>query len=147
MLRQKAYSTINISGLSLGIVVSLLIIIYVLDEVDYDRFHHEAASVYRVNMAGRMQGNDFKSAASPVPVAQAMVREIPEVQQAIRFGLWRTTPISYDDKRFTATRMLIADSTFFTFFSFPLISGDPNTVLRGTNKIVLTESAARRYFW
>jgi putative ABC transport system permease protein len=75
-----------------------------------------------------------------------MVREIPEVQQAIRFGLWRTTPISYEDKRFTAAHMLIADSTFFTFFSFPLISGDPNTVLKGTNKIVLTKSAARRYF-
>lgn len=146
MLRQKAYSAINISGLSLGIVVSLLIIIYVMDEVDYDRFHYDAASVYRVHMAGRMQGNDFKGAASPVPVAQAMVREIPEVQQAIRFGLWRTTPISYEDKRFTAAHMLIADSTFFTFFSFPLISGDPNTVLKGTNKIVLTESAARRYF-
>ncbi len=146
MLRQKAYSAINISGLSLGIVVSLLIIIYVLDEVDYDRFHYDAASVYRVHMTGRMQGNDFKGAASPVPVAPAMVREIPEVQQAVRFGLWRTTPISYDDKRFTATRMLIADSTFFTFFSFPLISGDPTTVLKGTNKIVLTESTARQYF-
>jgi len=146
MLRQKAYSAINISGLSLGIVVSLLIIIYVLDEIDYDRFHKDAASIYRVNMAGRMQGNDFKGASSPVPVAPAMVHEIPEVQQALRFGLWRTMPISYGDKQFTAPHMLVADSNFFAFFSFPLTSGDPNTVLKGTNKIVLTESAAQRYF-
>ncbi|MBL0742054.1 ABC transporter permease [Chryseolinea lacunae] len=146
MLRQKAYSFINIVGLGLGIAASLLIILYVVDEISFDRFHKDYHRTYRLGFKGRLQGNDFDMAVSPAPVAEAMQSEIPEVESVVRFGLWRTMPMSFDDKSFTERYMLVADSNFFEFFSFPLVKGDPKTVLKGMNKLVVTESAAKRYF-
>jgi putative ABC transport system permease protein len=146
MLRQKAYSTINIVGLSVGIAATLIIVIYVVDELSYDTFHQNSAQIYRVRFSGRLQGNEFNASSSPAPVAEAMKKEIPEVEEAVRFGLWRTMPMSFEDKNFTEGRMLVADSNFFQFFTFPLIAGDPKTVLQGTNKVVITQSVAKRYF-
>jgi putative ABC transport system permease protein len=146
MLRQKGYSAINIAGLSLGIAASLFIILYVVDEVSFDRFHTDASRMYRLNFFGRLNGNDFNMALSPSPVAEAMVTEVPEVESTCRFGLWRTVPMAYEDKIFTERLMLVADSNFFDFFSFKIITGDPKTALKGTNKVVISESAAKRYF-
>lgn len=146
MMRQKGYSFINIAGLSLGIAASLLIILYVVDELSYDRFHPRATSIYRIGFKGRLQGNDFNMASSPAPVAEAIANEIPEVEKVVRFGLWRTTPMSFQEKNFTEKHVLVADSNFFQFFNFKLLVGDPLTALKGTNKIVVTQSAARRYF-
>ena len=146
MLRQKGYSSINIAGLSLGIAASVLIMLYVIDEVSFDRFHKDAKRIYRIGFTGRLNGNEVNMAVSPAPVAEAMVNEIAEVESAVRFGLWRTMPMSYGEKLFTESNTLVADSNFFDFFSFKLLQGDPRKVLQGTNKIVITESAARRYF-
>lgn len=146
MLRQKAYSFINIAGLSMGIAATLLIAIYVVDEFSFDRFHKEAENIYRVSFIGRLQGNEVHSANTAAPIAEAMQKEIPEVKETVRVGLWRTMPVSYEEKSFTEKHFLIADSNFFKFFSFPLIEGDPETALKGTNKIVITESAAKKYF-
>ena len=146
MLRQKGYSAINIAGLSLGIAASLLIILYVADEISYDRFHKDGHRIYRIGFLGRLNGNDFNMAVSPAPVADAIVNEIPQVESACRFGLWRTQPMSYEDKLFTEGYMLVADSNFFDFFTFKMVAGDPKTALKGTNKVVITESAAKRYF-
>lgn len=146
MLRQKAYSFINIAGLSIGIAATLLILIYVADEWSYDRFHKDADRMYRLYFAGRLQGNELQVALSAAPTAEAMQREIPDVAEVVRFGLWRTMPISYGDKSFTEKHLLIADSNFFSFFTFPLLKGDTRTALIGPNKIVITESAAKRYF-
>ena len=145
MVRQKAYSAINVVGLSLGIAATLLIILYVADEVSYDRFHTDAERTYRITFFGKLNGNEFNMAVSPAPVAAAMRAEIPEVENATRFGVWRSMPIAIDDKDFTQT-MLVADSNFFEFFTFPVIAGDIKTMLVGPDKIVVTESAARRYF-
>ena len=146
MLRQKGYSIINISGLTLGIAASLLIILYVVDELGYDRFHRNGERIYRIGFKGRLQGNDFNMATSPAPLAGAIVAEIPEVESAIRFGSWRTMPMNYGEKNFTENYLLVADSNFFEFFNFPLISGNIKEALKGTDKIVITESAAKRYF-
>lgn len=146
MLRQKGYSIINIAGLSLGIAASLLIILYVVDELSYDRFHAHADRIYRIGFKGRLQGNDFNMATSPAPVADALMTEVPEVESATRFASWRTMPMSYEEKSFTENYMLVADSNFFEFFQFPLVAGNIKEVLKGTDKIVITESAAKRYF-
>ncbi|HEY4656584.1 MAG TPA: ABC transporter permease, partial [Cyclobacteriaceae bacterium] len=122
MVRQKGYSAINVIGLSLGIAATLLIVLYVADELSYDRFHADADRTYRVTFSGRMEGNDFKMAESAAPVAPAIVAEIPEVESATRFGLWRNMPVAFDDKSFTE-EMLVADSNFFDFFSFHLVAG------------------------
>ena len=146
MARQKGYAAINIIGLSVGIAATLIIIVYIVDELGYDKIHVDAERIYRVGFTGRLQGNEFTGALSPAPVAEAMQREIPDVAEVVRFGLWRTMPISVDDKAFTEKHVLVADSNFFKFFSFPVVQGDVNTFLKGTNKVVITESTARRYF-
>jgi len=146
MLRQKAYSAINIAGLSLGIAASLLIILYVSDEISFDKFQQDGERTHRVGFMGNLQGNEFEMATSPAPVAEAMVNEIPEVESAVRFGIWRHMPVAYEDKALTEEYFLVADSNFFEFFSFPIVKGDAKTALQGVNKIVITESAAKRYF-
>lgn len=145
MFRQKGYSAINVISLSLGIAASLLIVLYVADELTYDRFHTDADRIYRATFFGKMEGNDFKMAESAAPIAAAVMAEIPEVESATRFGIWRSTPLTFEHKSFTDD-ILVADSNFFDFFSFHLVAGDPKTVLRGPNKMVITESAAKRYF-
>ena len=146
MSRQKAYAAINILGLSLGIAASLLIIIYVVDEMSYDRFHANGENIYRVSMHGKLQGNEFDVALSPAPMALGLKEEVPEVADALRFGLWRTMPMQYEDKSFTEGIMLVADSNFFSFFSFNVIAGNPETALKGSNKLVITQSNAKKYF-
>jgi len=145
MFRQKAYSAINIIGLSLGMAATLLIVLYVADELSFDRFHADADRIYRITFFGRMDDKDFNMAESAAPVGPAVAAGIPEVESVTRIGLWRSTAVVYDDKSFTEA-VVVADSNFFEFFSFRLVAGDPKTVLRGPHKVVITESAARRYF-
>lgn len=146
MIRQKVYAFINIIGLSVGIAASLLILLYIADELSFDKFQKDVHRTYRIGFSGRLQGSEMQSAITSPALAEAMQREIPEVEEVIRFGLWRTMPMSFEDKHFTENHFLVADSNFFNFFSFPLVQGDPNTVLTGTNKIVITESVARKFF-
>lgn len=146
MARQKGYAAINIIGLSIGIAATLIIVVYIVDELGYDKMHVDAERIYRVGFTGRLQGNEFTAAVTSAPMAEAMQREIPDVEEVVRFGLWRTMPVSVDEKAFTERHVLVADSNFFKFFSFPVIEGDVNTFLKGNNKAVITESTARRYF-
>lgn len=146
LLKNKFYSAINILGLSLGMAASILIIIFIVDELSYDKFHPQGELIYRVNMQGKMNGNEFNMALSPAPMSQALKDEVPEVADAIRLGAFRTMPIRYEDKTFTEPMMLVAESNFFDFFGFELLQGDPKTALSGTDKIVLTETAAKKYF-
>jgi putative ABC transport system permease protein len=146
ILRYKVYSSINLFGLAVGMAASLLIILYIADELSYDRFHKDSDRMFRIGSSGRFQGNEFKDAVSSPPIAPALIENVPEVESAVRFFWWRMMPIRYGDKSFVEKRVLVADSNFFQFFSFPLISGDRRTALCGTNKVVITESAAKRYF-
>jgi putative ABC transport system permease protein len=146
MMRQKGYSVINLAGLSIGIATSLLIILYITDELSFDRFHKDANRIYRMGYSGRLQGTEFASATTPVPLAEGLQAEVPGVESTVRFAIWRNTPISLGEKNFTERNFLVADSNFFEFFSFHLLSGDAGTALVGTNRVVLSASAARRYF-
>ena len=146
MLRQKGYSAINIIGLSLGIAATIIILIYVVDELGYDKMHADAQDIYRVGFSARLEGNEIKTAQSCAPLAERMQKEIPQVAEVVRFGMWETMPMGFGDRNFTEKRVLVADSNFFKFFSFPVIKGDVETFLKGPEKLVITESAALRYF-
>lgn len=146
LMRQKVYSIINIFGLMLGITCSLLIILYITDELSFDRFHPGGDRIYRTTFNGRLQGNDLVTTQTGVPLAEALSSEVPQVESTVRLIKRSTFPVRYEDKAFTERRYLMADSNFFQFFNFRLVAGNPSEVLRGPNKIVLTESAARKYF-
>ncbi|MBL0740183.1 ABC transporter permease [Chryseolinea lacunae] len=146
MLRHKGYSMINIAGLTIGITCTLLIILYIRDELSYDRFHPDADDTYRIGFSGAIEGRTFSSAQTGGPVAAALQKEIPDVASTLRMACWATFPVRYQDRVFTEAKLLLADENFFRFFHFNLVEGHPDSVLHGDGKVVITESAARRYF-
>lgn len=146
MVRQKAYTAINILGLSLGIAASMLIIIYVADELSYDKFIPDVDRMYRVTLHGRMNDNDFNIAVTSGSIAPALLAEVQEVEAVTRLNMFRTMPVQYEDKNFTEPHFLIADKNFLDFFSIKVLQGDPQTALSGVDRVVLPESVAKRYF-
>ena len=144
--RQKFYAFINITGLTIGLVASLLIILYIVDEFSYDKFHKDAGRIYRINLLGRMSGHEFNSPYTSAPVASGFMNEIPGVEQACRIALWKDMPVKHEEEVFAEKTVLVADSNFFSFFSFNLLAGDLKNVLSRPNSIVLTETAANRIF-
>ena len=144
--RQKFYSLINITGLTIGLITSLLIVLYVADEFSYDKFHNDANFIYRVNLTGRMSGQEFNSAYTSAPVAAGLIEEIPEVVTSCRITTWKDISIKILEDTYTEKTTLLADSNFFSFFSFNLVQGDPKTVLSKPYSIVLTETAANKIF-
>lgn len=146
MLRQKFYSIINIFGLSIGIAATILITLYISDEWSYDRFHTDAERIYRVGIDGILSGQEIKASSSPSPMAATLVEELPEVEAATRIDLFTEIVTRYEDKIFSEPNLLLADSNFFDFFTFEVVAGDAGEALKGPNKIVLTESTAKKYF-
>jgi putative ABC transport system permease protein len=146
MSRQRGFSIINVAGLTIGIACSLLIILYIHDELTYDKFHVDASRIHRIGFGGILEGKEFTSAQTGVLVAKGIEQDIPEVESSMRMASWATFPVRYEEKSFTEPRLLLADPNFFRFFSFKLITGHPDSVLDGEKKLVLTESAAKRYF-
>lgn len=144
--RNKIYSAINIIGLSLGMAASILICLFILDELSYEKFIPDADRIYRANVSGKMNGNEFTSATSATPMGPAMESEIAQVEETVRFGMMRTFPLRVEDKAFTEPIVLAADPNFLSFFGFQLIKGNPETALSGPDKIVLTQSVAEKYF-
>lgn len=144
--RQKFYAFINITGLTIGFITSLLIVLYVVDEFSYDRFHKNADLIYRVNLLGRMSGQEFNSCYTSAPVSASFLEEIPEVNKACRIAPWKDITIVNENDSYTEKTILLADSNLFDFFSFKLIHGDPGTVLNKPNSLVLTETAAKKIF-
>jgi putative ABC transport system permease protein len=144
--KQKFYSIINIVGLTVGIVATLFIILYIRDELSYDRFHANIDQLYRVGLNGRLAGQEVHVVSTPPPLAAAMVSEVPGVEQALRLWEWGDVVVRYEDKVFTEDLIFHTDSNFFKVFSFDLLEGDPETALKEPNSMVLAESVARKFF-
>jgi putative ABC transport system permease protein len=146
MSRQRGFSLINISGLTIGIACSLLIILYIIDEVQFDTFHADNDRIYRVAFEGQLQGKSLQTTLTGFPVAKALREELPDIESTIRMARWATFPVRFQEKTFTERYLLLSDPNLFRFFSLKLIEGHPDSVLNGPRKIVMSESAAKRYF-
>ena len=143
--RQRLYSLINVLGLSIGLAASLLISLYIVDELSFDKHLADADRIYRVGINETFKGDEILYSDSGAPLADAMRREIPEVEDAVRINNI-TSPVRVDDKAFVEKRFFMADSNFFRFFGYPLSEGNPDKALKGPGKIVLSQSAAKKYF-
>jgi putative ABC transport system permease protein len=146
MMRQKGFSMINIAGLTIGITCCLLIVLFIRDEVSYDAFHRDADRIYRLGFEGTIDTKSFRVAQTGIPVARALQKEFNEVESTLRLASWQTFPVRYDKVSFTEDKLLLADANFFQFFDFRLVSGHPDSVLSKPRQLVITESAAARYF-
>jgi len=147
MLGQKLFSIINVLGLSIGICAGLFILIYVNDELSYDQFNKDIKTIYRINLKGRISGQEVLTSNSCPPLGPTMVDEMPEIISALRTQQIHDVVVKRDEKSFIEKdRLYFADSNFFQFFSYKLLEGDPATVLNKANSVVLTSTMARRYF-
>ena len=141
---QKAYSFINVAGLAVGMTCCLLLLLWIQDELSYDRFHINSGRIYRVEHANLREGRDFRVASTSAPLAPALVAEFPEIEKAVRIGdngFW----VVYRSSRFME-RIFFADPDIFEVFSFPLIKGNPKSVLQDPDSLVISEEMGRKYF-
>jgi len=143
--RHKGYSFINLAGLAIGMACTLLILLWVKDELSYDRFHEKGKDIYRIMSYGTrymIEGFD----GTPAPLAPAIKEEVPGIVNYARFSDVPKLVFKYGDKIFYETRGLIADPTVFEIFTFPFVQGDPKTALSEPLDIVITETMANKYF-
>ncbi len=146
LLRNKFFTAINLFGLTLGMTTCLLIMLYVQNELSYDRFNNKADQIVRVVFRGSIQGEKMKEAMVMPPVAQTFKSEYPEVLEATRLRNYGNPRITYGDKTFKENAFAYADSNFFEVFTLPFLKGNPKTALLEPNTIVISESVAKKYF-
>jgi putative ABC transport system permease protein len=149
LLRNKAYSTINIFGLALGVGSCLLLTLYILDELSYDRHHHRLGDLYRITTHFQSErGFDKLPTASP-PIAGTLKDEIPEIETFARVinppGVSQNL-IKYKDNIFYEANGFVADSTVFDIFNYDLNEGNPKKALTHANAVVISETLARKLF-
>ncbi|GAB5523462.1 MAG: ABC transporter permease [Roseivirga sp.] len=147
IFKHKGYSTLNVLGLGVGMACAILILLYSLHELSYDKFHVKAD---RIVVAHTLidEESDVMSSA-PNAFVPYMVREMPEVETGVRIfnrGSYSPFVVKYRDNVFQEDRIFHTDSTFFKVFSFPLVQGNPETCLINPKSIVLTEEMASKYF-
>jgi putative ABC transport system permease protein len=143
--RKRAYSFINVTGLAVGMACCFLIFLYVHFELSYDRFHQKADRIYRVVGDLKSTTETLHWYVTPGPLARSIKSEFPQVEEVTRF-INGSVLIKKDHFKFSETHSIWADSSIFSVFDFPLIYGDPRTALKEPNSIVLSESAAVKYF-
>ena len=151
LVKNQAYTLLNIGGLALGITCFILISFYVQDELSYDRFHTKADHIYRVKEIFESDGVGERSASLPFPVAEALLNDYPSiVKKAVRLFNFQAPSLAManeeNEKEFNEKRLFFADAAFFEIFDFKLSDGDPKTALTDPNSVLLTESMARKYF-
>lgn len=146
ILKHKFFSFINILGMTIGVTACLLIILYVSDELSFDKFHTKADRMYQVGLHGKIAGQEIYTSTTCPPMSAALVADIPEIEESTRLDGYGLAAIKYGEKAFTEEKIFYADSNFFQFFSFKLLEGDAKTALKEPNSIVFTTGLAKKYF-
>ena len=147
LAKNRVYSLINIIGLAIGLATCLLIALYVLNELSYDRFHQKADRIVRVTFGGSMGGETMKEAGVMAIVAQTLQRDYPEIQAATRLQNKGDIPkVEVGDNSFQGGKMAAVDANFFQVFTLPFLEGDPITALTQPGSVVLTQKLAHTYF-
>jgi putative ABC transport system permease protein len=146
LFRNKFYSAINIAGLSIGLAVGIMVLLWVKNELSYDSFHTNAANIYKINShLGAGEGAQVWD-GSPGPLA-VFSKQVPEVKQAVRVNaIYEQFLFTYGDKKFKESRLAYVDSGFFSVFDYKLLQGNPENPFPDMHSIVINESAAKKYF-
>lgn len=148
MKKQKLFAAVNILGLALGIATAILIINYVVHEFSYDNFHQQKDRIYRVESKfyeGEHLTDDW--ATSTFGYGSAMKKEFPEIEDFARVSIHKTEQVvRYKDIRIRENKIAYTEPAFFKLFDFKLLEGDRATALKEPNTVVITQSAARRFF-
>lgn len=144
-VKQKGYTIINIAGLTVGIVSSLLILLWVQDEVNKDKFHEHDTQLFQVMRFMSVDGEVITTSSIPKPLAQKLEEEYPEVEQA-ELVSWEEEFLLQVGDKFTREEGRYVGDAFFEILSYPLIIGDPKSVLDDNYSMVISEDVAIKYF-
>lgn len=144
--QNRTFSLLNITGLAVGMASFILIVIWIADELSYDRYNVDADRIVRVVSHFKMNGNEGTAIYCPAPLAGALQRDFPEVENTVRFRSYGSFIIQRNDIVFDENRVIFADSTFFSFFTVPMLKGNPDKVLVPRRSLAISASAAKRYF-
>ena len=145
ILRHKGYSFIHIVGLAVGMACCLLITLWVIDELSYDRFHEDADNIYQV-MVHLEKNTSQQFPNIPYPFAPEVIEKIPEVIEAVRLEGMGRILLSNQNRKFYESNMRVVDPSFFNMFSFQLLQGNPATALTNPFSVVISETIAKKYF-
>jgi putative ABC transport system permease protein len=147
LLKSKLYSFINITGLAIGLASFILIALYVMDELSYDKYNDKADRIYRINSDISFGGGDLHLPVTSDMMGQLLKKDYPEIEQYTRIYASDGSKLIKKNKDFIEEdRVANVDSTFFDVFSLPALSGITHTALNDPNTVVISESAAKKYF-
>ena len=145
--KYKGFSFINILGLAVGMACTLLILLWVQDELSYDRFFPNAEGLYRVIDSEKYSnGEESVFSMNPPSLAKTLVNEYPEITDAARLRTVKNTVLQYKDKRFTENNLMFVDPSFLKMFSVHFLKGNENKALSNLSSIVITTQTAEKYF-
>ncbi len=146
LYRHRSTSLISIFGFALGLVATFFLGFYIYAEWSTDRFHVDREKTYRILRVGEINGSPYRIGVTSAPFAQALLNDFPgDVESVTRVAAERGL-VEVGDKKIYENDLLFVDENFFQFFSFPLRTGDPGTVLSTANSVVLSREAASKYF-
>src|SRR5436190_19003745 len=146
--KNKTFSFINIAGLAIGLSCFLLIALYVLDELSFDKYNANADRTYRINSDIRFGGADLHMPVTSDMMGQLLKKDYPQVEQYTRIYSFNGDKLIKKGKEYIdEQRVGHADSTFFNVFTLSAIEGDTKIALNEPNTVVITESTAKKIFW
>ena len=143
--RNLSFSLINISGLSIGLTLVIILLVWLQFEFSFDKFHENADRIFRVVVEFEREKSSDNFAGTPAPLGEALKKEIPEVVDYVRFGYLGRVLVNYENEQFWE-EIELADPSIFKIFSFKLLKGNPETALNNPGSVILSETKARKYF-
>lgn len=147
LLKDRSYTSLNVLGLTISITFSLLLMVYVNDELSYDRFHYNSDRIFRISSHVKETENEFNWATAQLLTGETLKREYPaEVQASLRLLPNDRLEYRTGQTRFLEEKFYLSGENVFNFFTFPLVEGDPKTALKEPNSIVLSQTTAEKYF-
>lgn len=146
LLRNKTLSTINIFGLAVGLTTCLLIALFVIDELSYDRHNEKSDRLYRIDFHSRINGMSTDDNATPAPLSPILSKEYPRIENTARFQVIGNIVIRKGNSSLIQHNVFIADSSLFDVFGLHMIKGNPKTALTQPFSMVLSESSAKKLF-
>jgi putative ABC transport system permease protein len=144
--RSKGYTLITLSGLAIGLAACLLAFLYIQDELSYDRYNDKSERIFRIATRMVREGTEINIVGAGALVARTMIEEFPEVENAVRFREEGSVKVKVGATVFREKRTIFSDPSFFDVFSVPLLKGDRKTMLTTPRTVVLSQTAAEKYF-
>ncbi len=147
LLRNKTFTLLNLGGLTISLAACLIIFLWASEELNYDKSANNADRVFRVGLTLQVANQPDKQFAVTSPLlAPVLIKDFPEIEKVVRMAP-ATILVGFNKEQFFNDKFLYADPHFFSVFGYPLLKGDQQTVLNGTNSAVVSESLAKKTFW